>query len=70
MTCRDANAQRLLDFRRQNPLVIYPFEAKMKAKRVDDNPRVFASVIARKQKQGDKQALYDFISRVVSRKAG
>lgn len=50
--------------------MIYPFEAKIKAKRVDDNPRVFASVIARKQKKGDKEALYDFISRIVSRKTG
>lgn len=37
--------------RLRDPHVIYPFEVKLKSRRVDDNPRVLESIIRRQSSQ-------------------
>ena len=53
---------------KKNPLVVYPFETKLKIKRVDDNPKVLEKVIARKSKSHQKKELYEFINRLIERR--
>jgi len=33
-----------------NPRIIYPFATKIKIKRVDENPKILASVLSKKDK--------------------
>ena len=47
-----------IKYLKKNPLVVYPFETKLKIKRVDDNPKVLEKVIARKSKSHQKKELY------------
>lgn len=37
--------------RKHNPIVIYPFESKLKLKRVDDNPKILGNIIRKKFRQ-------------------
>ena len=53
----------------QNPLVIYPFESHMKSKRIDDNPKILASIISKKHKILEKEELYDFVCKLMNRRA-
>ena len=55
-------------FLKKSPLVVYPFESKLKIRRVDDNPKVLERVIARKSKTSEKQELYTFVSKLMSRR--
>jgi hypothetical protein len=57
-----------LELRKHNPLVIYPFESKLKLKRVDDNPKILGSIIRKKFKQMEKEDLYLYIDGIVHRK--
>ena len=43
-----------LKFLKKSPLVVYPFESKLKIRRVDDNPKILERVIARKSKNSEK----------------
>jgi hypothetical protein len=39
---------------KKEPLVIYPFECKLRAKRVDDNPKILEQIIAHKHRNTSK----------------
>lgn len=58
-----------LKFIKKNPLVVYPFETKLKIKRVDDNPKILERVIVKKGKTENKKDLYEFINKLISRRA-
>jgi hypothetical protein len=53
---------------RRNPHVIYQFESHLKAKRVDDNPRVLGSIIRQKFKNLERDNLFEFISGLIKRR--
>lgn len=52
----------------QNPLVIYPFSNKLKVKRVDDNPNVLATILAKKNKVMQRDELYDYVRVLTERR--
>ena len=49
--------------------MVYPFETKLKIKRVDDNPKILERVIVKKGKTENKKDLYEFINKLISRRA-
>ena len=50
---------------RFNPLVIYPFESKLKAKKIEDNPKVLSNIIKKKCKEMEKDDLYLFLNGLI-----
>lgn len=40
---------------KKNPLVVYPFQSKLKVKRIDDNPRILSNTIIKKSKNMSKK---------------
>ncbi len=48
--------------------MIYQFESHLKAKRVDDNPRVLGSIIRQKFKNLERDNLFEFISGLIKRR--
>lgn len=54
--------------RRINPLVIYPFESKLKVRRVDDNPKILGNIIRKKFKELERDELYLYINGIVNRR--
>ena len=53
---------------RRNPHVIYQFSSTLKAKRVDDNPKVLGSIIRKKFKLMEREDLFGYISGLVRRR--
>lgn len=53
---------------RRNPHVIYQFESHLKAKRVDDNPRVLGNIIRKKFKDTEREDLFIFINGLIRRR--
>ncbi len=47
----DSQKTRAFELKKQNPLVIYLFESKLKLKRIDDNPKILGNIIRKKFKQ-------------------
>lgn len=58
---RGKNSQQI----RFNPLVIYPFESKLKAKKIEDNPKVLSNIIKKKCKEMEKDDLYLFLNGLI-----
>jgi len=52
----------------RNPHVIYQFESHLKAKRIDDNPKVLGSIIRKKYGQVGKDELYSYINNLIKRR--
>ena len=47
----DSQKTRAFELKKHNPLVVYPFESKLKLKRIDDNPKILGNIIRKKFNQ-------------------
>jgi hypothetical protein len=45
--------------------VIYPFESKLKTKKIEDNPKVLSNIIKKKCKELKKDDLYLFLNGII-----
>jgi len=48
--------------------VVYPFESKLKTKKIDDNPKVLSNIIRKKCKLMEKDQLYGYINGLIRRR--